>query len=153
MTHGRSQGPGGWGLVIVRYIRRFRRPSLSLCVATWVTSGAAPPPMHDLTLPIAGPSTVIEGRVSREAMQRYQFTLEQPREIRIHLACEAADVSFQLVSPARLPIYDSRYGMEGRDFDMLLSIKGRYEIDVMPGLDRSRSHVAAAPFTLLLAVD
>lgn len=86
-------------------------------------------------------------------MQRYQFTLNQPREIRIHLACEEEDVSFQLVSPARLPIYDSRYGVEGRNFDMLLTIKGRYEIGVMPGLDGLRGHDIAAPFTLSVAAD
>lgn len=146
--HVLSHGLGGWGMAMVRYIRLFRRLSLSLCVATWVTSGAAPPPMHDLALSTAGPPTVIEGRVARDAMQRYQFSLDQPREIRIHLACMEDDVSFQLVSPARLPIYDSRYGVEGRDFDMLFTIKGRYEIDVMPGLDRSHSHDTAAPFTL-----
>ncbi|XAO71504.1 MAG: hypothetical protein AAYR33_00505 [Acetobacteraceae bacterium] len=106
-----------------------------------------------MTLSAAGPVTVIKGHVARDAMQRYQFTLNQPREIRIHLACEEEDVSFQLVSPARLPIYDSRYGVEGRNFDMLLTIKGRYEIGVMPGLDGLRGHDIAAPFTLSVAAD
>ncbi|MEE8657553.1 hypothetical protein CGLAMM_08725 [Acetobacteraceae bacterium EV16G] len=153
MMPGLSRGLGGWGPEITRRIQRFRRLSLSLCVVAWMMSGAAPPPVHDLTLSTTSPTIEIEGRVARDSMQRYQFTLDQPREVRIHLACEASDVSFQLVSPARLPIYDSRYGVAGRDFDMLLTIKGRYEIDVMPGLDRSPSHDTAAPFTLSLAAD
>ncbi len=134
-------------------LRRFRRLFLSLCVVAWVTSGAAPPPLNDLTLSAAGPATVIEGHVAQDEMQRYQFTLDQPQEILIHLACTKDDVSFQLVSSARLPIYDSRYGVEGRNFDMLLTIKGRYEIDVMPELDGLRGHDIAVPFTLSVAAD
>ncbi|UYH51387.1 hypothetical protein N5W20_00435 [Candidatus Kirkpatrickella diaphorinae] len=150
VMHHPSRRLRGWGQVM---IRRLRHLPLSLYVVAWVTSGAAPPPLHDLTLSAAGSATVIEGHVARDAMQRYQFTLDQPREIRIHLACKKGDVSFQLVSPARLPIYDSRYGVEGRDFDMLLTNKERYEIDVMPGLNGLRDHDMAAPFTLSVTAD
>lgn len=128
-----------------------RRFSVLLILTILISSAAAPLPVQEIVLLPSGPATIIEGRLRPKAMQRYQFKLSAAQEVLIQLACAEEDVSFQLVSPDRLPIYDSRYAVEGRHLDMLLSGKGPYEIDILPGLDHFKARKGATSFTLAVS--